>query len=455
MSIKINENQSAPWCREAVQTTLPAAIRCLHTSTAGNFGLLFGKANLWNEEAGKLKFQFLAWIEEKRNAQGQIVTRKNHFEDIHHRHEAMAARLFQSPACHQALKRIHERQAAVLACIGSMGGFVLQVRGRLASPYVSGLGSGHPTETGMVLDRNTGLPYLPASGVKGVMRLAHGLDLMDGGCRVARGRIDDRGKFREDPDGDQYAVSDEEPTLRKYFGDTDTSKKDAVRGQLVFLDAFPAAVPVLEADIMNPHFAKYYEGKSPPVETDNPIPVKFLSVKAGTEFVFRVFASPLGEGATVDREFGPADEQAVRSMFRRGLEELGLGGKTAVGYGRFGICSSSAAPFSSIPQPSSLYHATRGAVPAVQPQPAVGNLAPAQVAPSITRRPVRQGEMRGGRVQRKNDRWVTLLDDGDYEALIQNQDRVTPGAEGRRALFRVDMASKEGRIKVSWQRWLS
>ena len=47
--------------------------------------------------------------------------------------------------------------------------------------------------------------------------------------------------------------------LCKYFG---ISEKDSVqiRGQLVFLDAFPYNVPEIKTDIMSPHYKTYYTG---------------------------------------------------------------------------------------------------------------------------------------------------------------------------------------------------
>jgi CRISPR type III-B/RAMP module RAMP protein Cmr6 len=188
-----------------------------------------------------------------------------------------------------ALRVRHEQQKNILKYVSEQGGFIVEISVKLVSPYVSGLG----------------------------------------GCHS---------------DG-EYEILDSEPTLRKYFGDTNSGAPNAVRGQLVFLDAFPKSVPTLKLDIMNPHFGKYYKGEAPPTETDNPIPVTFMSVKEETEFVFRVFASPLAEGASVSTVFDDEDREAVLAMFRRACTELGFGGKTSVGYGRFSLLVDDAARF--------------------------------------------------------------------------------------------------------------
>lgn len=220
------------------------------------------------------------------------------------------------------LQALHRRQCSVLKSVHDGGGLCLEITARLATPYVSGLGGSHPTETGFILDRNTGLPYVPASSIKGVLRLAHALNLAEHSPEMVR----------QCPEG--FEIPDTEESMRKYFGDTDAGKESAVRGQLVFLDAFPAKLPTLKRDIMNPHFCGYYNGDNPPVETENPNPIMFMSVMEGIEFKFRVLAQPLADGATVATAFGDGDRKKILEMFRRAGEELGFGAKTSVGYGR-------------------------------------------------------------------------------------------------------------------------
>jgi CRISPR-associated protein Cmr6 len=238
---------------------------------------------------------------------------------------------------------------------------IFEFTANLASPFISGLGSGHPTETGMVLDRNTGLPYIPASSIKGVMRLAHCLNLydkykarnnIDGSAGVeankwlVRGKLDSKGKFLKSEnynEGDVWVINDNEQSIVKYFG---ISEKDSVqiRGQLVFLDAFPYNVPEIKTDIMSPHYKTYYTGPEEkneknfkgPIETDATVPIKFLTVAPGTEFVFRCFVSPLAtQESQVETSWGEEDEKAIEAMFERALTKIGIGGKTSIGYGHF------------------------------------------------------------------------------------------------------------------------
>ncbi len=174
-----------------------------------------------------------------------------------------------------------------------------------SSPFVTGLGSGHPTETGMILDRNLGVPYIPASSIKGVLRLAHAINIANGRSEV--------------PDSE----------LEKYFGTADTKKEKQYKGQLIFLDAYPVGNVELKVDIMNPHYTKYYDGTNKqPVETESPVPIKFLTVKEGTEFIFHCAFIPLNQE-------DKCDKKEIEDMFKTAFAKVGFGGKTSIGYGRF------------------------------------------------------------------------------------------------------------------------
>jgi CRISPR type III-B/RAMP module RAMP protein Cmr6 len=231
------------------------------------------------------------------------------------------------PAASSVLSNIHKRQTNVLLGQKRKACPVWEFSATLDAPFISGLGAGHPTETGMVLDRNSGLPFIPAGSVKGVLRMACAVMLADKYPELVH----------EDKDG-ELEINDRTPLLRRYFGDTNTDAQDTVRGQLVFLDAYPASVPRLNLDIMNPHSGKYYDGSAPPVETDLPIPVKFLTVARKTTFIFRIMASPLTPGEKMDdvnQPFNDADKNNIRDMFSIACTRLGFGAKTSIGYGRF------------------------------------------------------------------------------------------------------------------------
>jgi CRISPR type III-B/RAMP module RAMP protein Cmr6 len=179
---------------------------------------------------------------------------------------------------------------------------------------VSGLGNGHPFETGFVWHRTLGIPYLPGSAVKGLVRAW------------------------ADPEKGWGGITDRDQ-LDRLFGDT--SENGA--GQLIVFDALPLSVPSLELDIMNPHYADYYEGKKPPADYLSPKPVFFLTVESKQPFLFSLAPRP-GSGA------GKNEVEEGEKLLIKALNTLGAGGKTAVGYGRMTLGITEATPARTKPQ---------------------------------------------------------------------------------------------------------
>lgn len=193
---------------------------------------------------------------------------------------------------------------------------------------ISGLGIAHPFETGFVFDRTYGVPCLPGSSVKGAARAW---------TQEAATLTDDQRRVIFGPD------EQEEKRRKRRFV--------PAQGHAVFFDAYPTGWPALELDILNPHYKKYYEDKTtPPADWLSPEPTYFLTVKAGTKWDFVVGVPPLDcpSEATVCQMVSVlkcADtrevtiQQELESKAKEAVEgaatELGLGGKTAVGYGYF------------------------------------------------------------------------------------------------------------------------
>ena len=187
------------------------------------------------------------------------------------------------------------------------------VTAELKSPFVTGLGMTHPTETGMVLDWTLGVPYVPATSLKGVFRFSFILsDAENAPERVENG---------------VWQAGDDFFAL---FGRTaEKGGDEGLCGGIVVLDAYPLKAPKLGTDILNPHYPQYYRNaERGPTEDQNPVPVKFLVVEPGARFVFRILVSERRGQDAVDR---------VKDVLMRALEEEGLGAKTALGYGRFKI----------------------------------------------------------------------------------------------------------------------
>lgn len=175
----------------------------------------------------------------------------------------------------------------------------------------SGLGASHPLGNGFAFDSTLGLPYLPGSAIKGLCRRAAELGAM------AQDRID-------------------------LLLGPDESERAAV-GQLVFYAALPIVWPTLVVDIVNCHHPAYYtqsmgeKHRPGPSETEEPVPVYFLAVGTPSSFRFLIGSRAADQAERVEQA-----EQG-QAWLQEGLGLLGLGAKTAVGYGLMELESQTAA----------------------------------------------------------------------------------------------------------------
>jgi CRISPR-associated protein Cmr6 len=208
---------------------------------------------------------------------------------------------------------------------GSAGYKIISYQAELKSPLITGIGQTHPNEVGMVFDHTMGIPYIPASSVKGIVRFAHMLELI---------KSENPNQFLNKEKNGVVESIPETKISAIFGGDLETEKSGKSKiekrsGRVIFLDAYPEKVPHLHVDIMNPHYGDYYsdkKGEIPPADYLAPTPIKFLTVKQGTVFTFRALAPN-------DSDF----IESVKTAFQKALEDEGVGAKTAVGYGRFEI----------------------------------------------------------------------------------------------------------------------
>lgn len=233
------------------------------------------------------------------------------------------------------LEKRHERQEAAARSLESLGYRLLRFEAILETPLVVGLGNGHPSEKGFSFDWTLGVPYIPASGIKGVVRLAWLVKALN---RIPE--VQDARRFWQQVG--KGRLPNEAGEARRVFGNLETSAEENLepnRGGVVFMDAFPAKLPLLKAEIMNCHYPEYLnKANGRPTEDQSPNPQKYWAVdpfldRQGSErtrFVFRILMGPeLAKEKAVVSDFSEAFEAA--------LDRHGLGAKTAVGHGRFGL----------------------------------------------------------------------------------------------------------------------
>jgi len=159
-------------------------------------------------------------------------------------------------------------------------------------------------ETAITLDELYGFPVFRGSAAKGMTR--HWAEVWDVGARG--------------PDG----VFPNKKAVEDVFGKAPEDSAPGHMGKVEFLGGVPEPPINVELDIMTPHYRDWYEKgpDCPPSDWSNPIQVYFLTVPAGVRFVFHL-SGPETEVATAARWHCDA------------LEQIGIGAKTAAGYGYF------------------------------------------------------------------------------------------------------------------------
>ena len=176
------------------------------------------------------------------------------------------------------------------------------------APFSTGLGNEHPLENGFAFLWPYGLPYLPGSGVKGVLRQS--------ARELAEGIWGDTCGWTED-------------AITALFGSEDSN--DARRGALTFWDVIPQIRgDALAVEVMTPHQTHYYQGKEPPHDSGSPNPIYFLTVPPESGFDFYVTCNPALLNGT---DFRESWRELLQAAFGLAFDWLGFGAKTAVGYG--------------------------------------------------------------------------------------------------------------------------
>jgi CRISPR-associated protein Cmr6 len=203
------------------------------------------------------------------------------------------------------------------------------------APFTTGLGNEHPLENGFAFLTPYGLPYLPGSGIKGVLRQA-ARELASGdwgdtaGWSTERRHLLGEGKK-------QIELSDIDALFGLESADADTQH---LRGCLSLWDVIPQVQgDSLMVDIMTPHQSHYYQKqKDAPVvsphDSGAPNPISFLTVPPGSGFVFHVQCSTHRlRNIAPDLEHQQRWKTLLQAAFAHAYEWLGFGSKTAVGYG--------------------------------------------------------------------------------------------------------------------------
>ena len=201
------------------------------------------------------------------------------------------------------------------------------------SRLIIGLGTDSVLETSLTLHKIFGIPYIPASALKGVVRAVKFWNLV---------------KARN--------IASNEKSLKvfqeKFYGELETSDEDTFKAQLLFgaknfkglllfLDAFPEInnEKLFDVDIMNVHYPDYYSKNEPPGDWQQPKPIFFLTVKEEIKFHIAVLFDQYRH-EKLPKEYKKLDlnnlQAELTDLVSTALSEFGIGAKTRVGYGVLG-----------------------------------------------------------------------------------------------------------------------
>lgn len=192
------------------------------------------------------------------------------------------------------------------------------------APFTTGLGTEHPLENGFAFLSPYGLPYLPGSSVKGVLREA-ARELGAGGDF----EISDR----------SWGAAEIDALFGVAGGNDDDIAPTGRRGALRFWDVFPVLPEGvgLRWEIMTPHHGHYLgdsSGQTPPHDNAAPTPIYFLSLPVGSAFQFTVQCDQtLLQEDHPDLLDGERWKALLEEIFIHAFDWVGFGAKTRVGYG--------------------------------------------------------------------------------------------------------------------------
>ena len=237
----------------------------------------------------------------------------------------------------KTMQALRGRQTQLFTTVLADEGLCLNAKS--TAPFTTGLGNEHPLENGFAFLNPYGLPYLPGSGVKGVLRQA-ARELASGDWGDACGWRSDRLPST----GGRRIGGEGLSMLDVLFGrETQSGDSEHLRGVLSFWDVIPQIQgDSLAVEIMTPHQGHYYQQKSDrktgdsvsPHESGSPNPISFLTVPPGSGFAFHVVCD-VCRLRRLAPELAQDDQwkRLLTAAFEHAFDWLGFGAKTAVGYG--------------------------------------------------------------------------------------------------------------------------
>lgn len=207
----------------------------------------------------------------------------------------------------EQINALRNRQMSSVFCLPDEQRMIIETES--TGPMVTGMGIEHPLENGFAFLSPYGMPYLPGSSIKGVLR------------RAAEELLED-----EEPDWNQDLID----ILFGREANEHDKNSEHLKGAITFWDSIPE-IKSMGMDVMTPHYSDYYQGKSSPHDAGSPNPIVFMVVPAQSSFSFYLTADISLLPKTINWQ------PHIRQAFEHAFKWLGFGAKTSVGYGAMKI----------------------------------------------------------------------------------------------------------------------
>jgi CRISPR-associated protein Cmr6 len=273
---------------------VPRDVRNLMIDNPDNFNLKFNKyarlVTTEDKKTGLPKYKFEFFKKDR-------FLIKGHFGNIDFK--SLAARETQNAFA------IFGKDKTEVACMKPQGRLII------------GLGGHSVYEVAITLHHIYGIPYIPASSIKGVLRsyIINNVEAFKNNEGLA---IENK-EFCDVFGCPSMFVDDKKQSHQSYY-------KEAKQGDTAFFDAYPLTEPTIAPDVMNPHYGEWYGKGKAPTDTMSPVPVFFPTV-SGASFQFII--------ASKKDNFKLFKGKSLINWLKEALTEQGIGAKTAIGYGYF------------------------------------------------------------------------------------------------------------------------
>ncbi|MCP4185404.1 MAG: type III-B CRISPR module RAMP protein Cmr6 [Hyphomicrobiales bacterium] len=288
------------------------------TFASGNQGLYFNKFfNQWTRDFSETNSNVTGLL----NGKTSWIMSHVHQEilaDCQYPDDKPAHNMDKAAGDHDALASATGRTAELATLLDGNACTYVTV-----GPFITGMGLSHPVENGFLWHHTLGVPYLPGSSIKGMIRA-----WLRDWCGI------EKGEDGYDEHIDEVAQLFGGPVYESYIDENGKEKQKEIRsagvGNIIVFDALPVEPVKLYAEVITPHDGGWRitdkREENPPADWISPVPIPFLVVSEGAKFQFAIAPR---NGAN------EGDLENAWKYLGEALEWIGAGAKTAVGFGRF------------------------------------------------------------------------------------------------------------------------